>query len=161
MTFKIIKTGKYFDFQKISQLYYQTFIYSYVGLVPQKYLNEITPKTWHPKTYWNNTLIALDGDKVAGVCSYGPARRSNYQNFGEIYTLYVLPKYQHQGIGQKLFQKALNILHSEFSELYLIVLKNNLIARAFYEMFGFEETLDLIVKRTNYGLIREIVYIEN
>lgn len=107
----------------------------------------------------NNTVIALnDNQKIIGVCSFGPARRKKYANFGEIYTLYVLPEFQHQGIGKKLFQTALNNLSAKFVDFYLIVLKNNLPSRAFYEMFGFKASNDLMADQTKYGLLHEIVY---
>lgn len=158
---QIVSTTKDFNFQKISNLYYQTWQYAYVGIVPQALLDNLRVDIWHPETRWNNTLVALNGDKVVGVCSFGPARRKKYQGFGEIYTLYILPEYQHQGIGQKLFTAALENLAKKFNDFYLIVLKKNLIAQAFYEMFGFEETLDQIADQTEYGIVHEVVFTLN
>lgn len=154
----VASTTKDFNFKKISELYYKTWQYAYVGLVPQALLDNLRVDIWHPETRWNNTLVALDNEKVVGVCSFGPARRKKYQGFGEVYTLYVLPEYQHQGIGQKLFTAALENLAKKFSDFYLIVLKKNLIAQAFYEMFGFEETLDQIADQTEYGIVHEVVF---
>ena len=63
---QIISTTKDFNFQKISNLYYQTWQYAYVGIVPQALLDNLRVDIWHPETRWNNTLVALDGDKVVG-----------------------------------------------------------------------------------------------
>lgn len=163
MDYQIVKTNRQTDFDSVRQVYYQTWSYSYVGLVPQALLDNLNPKaTWHPETRIDNTLVALTKDqKIVGVCTYGPARRQEYAGFGEIYSLYVLPQFQHQGIGQKLFQAALNTLTKDFTEIYLLVLKDNLIARAFYELFGFEASDDCIADQTEYGILHEVVYIKN
>lgn len=156
---EITRTDKNSDFEAIKKVYYQTWRYSYHGLVPEALLNNLNPhNTWDPQTRWNNTLVAINDGKTVGVCTFGPARRKKYSNFGEVYSLYVLPKFQHQGIGQKLFQKALHILEKDYASLYLIVLKNNLFARAFYEMYGFQATTDCIADQTKFGLLHEIVY---
>lgn len=161
MNFQIVKTDQNIDVDAIREVYYQTWVYSYVGLVPQGLLDNIDKKTtWHPENRLNNTLVAIVDQKVVGVCTYGPARRNRYQNYGEIYSIYVLPNFQHKGIGKKLFQKALDILEKNFDALYLIVLRDNLPSRAFYEMFGFEPTDDLIADQTEFGILHEIVYIK-
>lgn len=161
MDYQIIKTNQKSDFESIKDLYYQTWRHSYIGLVPQGFLDNLDRNIWHPEKRWNNTLIAVSNNQTIGIVTFGPARRKKYSDFGEIYSLYVLPQYQHQGIGQKLFQTALNVLEKQFQQIYLIVLRDNLIAQAFYEMFGFEETLDLPTEQTDYGMIHEIVFVKN
>ncbi len=160
--YQIVKTNQSTDFDSIRQVYYQTWTYSYAGLVPQALLDNLdTKKNWNPETRVDNTLVALTNDQqIVGVCTYGPARRQKYTGLGEIYSLYVLPQFQHQGIGQKLFQSALDILQKDFDDLYLLVLKNNLIARAFYEMFGFEASGECIADQTEYGILHEMVYVK-
>lgn len=163
MDYQIVKTNPKSDFTSIKDLYYKTWICSYTGLIPQGYLDNLNKDVWHPEERINNTLIAVTkGDhKIIGVISFGPARRDKYDGYGEIYSLYVLPEYQHQGIGKKLFQTALNALKQNFSRIYLVVLKNNFAAQALYKMFGFEETLDLLSEHTDYGIIHEIVFVKN
>ena len=163
MDYQIVKTDSKSNFASIKELYYKTWTYSYIGLIPQGYLDNLNKDVWHPEKRVNNTLIAVtkDDQKIIGVVSFGPARRHKYAGYGEIYSLYVLPEYQHQGVGKKLFHAALNSLEQNFEQIYLIVLKDNLIAQAFYEMFGFEGTLDLLAEQTPYGIIHEIVFVKN
>jgi len=163
MDCQIVKTDSQTNFDSIREVYYQTWIYSYVGLVPQALLDNIDQETtWKPENRLNNTLVAVTSNQeIVGVCTYGPARRKKYAGFGEVYSLYVLPKFQHQGIGQKLFQAALNKLRKRFTEIYLLVLKNNLNSRSFYEMFGFEASDDLIADQTEYGMLHEVVYLKS
>lgn len=158
MNFEIVKATQQTDFKAIKEVYYQTWNYAYIGIVPQSFLDHLTTDIWHPEERVNNTLIATVNGKIVGVCTYGPARRKNYVGYGEIYSIYVLPEFQHQGIGQKLFQSALNILQKDFNKFYLIVLKDNLIAQAFYEMFGFESTEEKLVEHTAYGDLDEIIF---
>lgn len=163
MTYKIVRTTKTSNFEEIKNVYYQTWNYSYRGLVPNALLDNLDREnTWHPEIRWNNTLVAMtDDQKIIGVCTFGPARRKKYSGFGEIYSIYVLPTWQHHGIGQRLFQQALNLLQNEYEKMYLIVLKNNLSAQAFYELFGFEETTDHLAEQTAYGLLHEVVFQRN
>jgi len=162
MNFNVIKADKNTNFDAIKKLYYQTWQYSYQGLVPEKLLNSLDENdTWHPEKRMNNTLIAVTTTgEIIGVCSYGPARKEAYAGYGEIYSLYVLPKWQHQGIGQKLFQAALDTLTTRFPKLYLLVLQNNLFAQAFYEWFGFKETNQLITDQTKLGTLYEAVFVK-
>ena len=59
------------------------------------------------------------------------------------------------------FSKVANLIIKFANDFYLIVLKKNLIAQAFYEMFGFEETLDQIADQTEYGIVHEVVFTSN
>jgi len=57
MNCRIIKTDKDTDFEAIKKLYYQTWQYSYQGLVPEKLLNNLSENdTWHPDWISPNLL---------------------------------------------------------------------------------------------------------
>lgn len=163
MNFTISKANQNTDFSAIKNVYYQTWTYSYVGIIPQALLDNLDKNnTWHPETRLHNTLIACNDDKeIVGVCTYGPARRHKYDGYGEVYSLYVLPKFQHLGIGKELLQRALDILQEQYSSIYLIVLRDNLHSRAFYEWFNFVATDDYIADQTSFGILHEIVYLKN
>lgn len=161
MNYKIIKTDHSTNFESIKELYYQTWTFSYADLVPQDFLNQLDKSIWHPEKRWNNTLIAVTPDnQIISVCSYGPARKKQYIGYGEIYSLYILPHYQHLGIGQKLFQSVLTILEQEYKKIYLIVLKNNLAAQGFYEKFDFQRLNILLKDTTDYGTLLETIMIK-
>ncbi|HIY92767.1 GNAT family N-acetyltransferase [Companilactobacillus sp. HBUAS56275] len=157
MDFNIVKANQQTDFKAIKELYYQTWTYDYIGIVPQKFLDHLTVDIWHPKERVNNTLLATVSGKIVGICTYGPGRRKEFSNYGEVYSLYVLPKFQHQGIGRKLFQSTLDILQEDFDNFYLLVLKDNLFAQAFCEMFEFEPIDEQVVENTAYGNLEYII----
>jgi len=124
------------DFEAVAELYLATWRATYVGQVPAAYLAQLTPATWQPQKRWRRTILAFDGPKVVGVCTFGPARPTKWQGCQEIYSLYVLPTYQHQGVGQRLIQAAISRLTKPMPVM-LAVLASNHAARKFYEAQGF------------------------
>lgn len=129
------------DFDAIRQVYYQTWLTTYRNQLPSSILSQLTPATWQPEQRWQNMLLALNtAGEVVGVCSYGPARLPLLTGFGELYSIYVLPAYQHQGIGQQLMSMALAKLAEKYRHLYLEVLITNQSAQRFYRKNGFHQT---------------------
>ena len=159
--YTIQKTNRETDFSAISQVYYQTWQDAYRNLIPKSFLEKLDPqKTWHPETRADHTFIAVSDDqKIVGVISYGPSRKSTYKNFGEIYSLYVLPDWQGLGIGQQLFEKALAQLKMDFENIYLLVLKNNIPAQKFYQHHDFVKTDNIFEDKSKLGNIEEVMYI--
>ena len=109
----IIRKVKENDADGIAYVSAYSWFETYQGLVSEKYLNEkinnIDKKAVHEKEYIRNNpngLVAIDNDSVIGFCYYG--KDSN--NIGEIGALYLLKKYQGQGIGKKLFFEAIKKL---------------------------------------------------
>ena len=97
-------------------------------------------------------LIAIQDNKIVGFITYGQSKDKDLDNCGEIYALYVLKDYQHQGIGSSLIKRALDDLRG-FNGVFLWVFKDNKNAFAFYKRFGFEE--DGKTKITKIGKIVE------
>lgn len=61
----------------------------------------------------------------------------------EVERIYVRKEAKHQGIGTKLFQKALEVANSHHKEsIWLGVWEHNQPARKFYEQLGFEQIGD-------------------
>lgn len=111
---------------------------TYAGLIDQHYLNTRTlEKCIRTAHEWpDRILIAKDGEKVIGFVGYGSYRDNTLSDAGEIYALYVLQEYQHQGIGYALMNEAIKRL-TDYSSIALWVLASNKHAIAFYERCGF------------------------
>lgn len=78
-------------------------------------------------------------EQIVGVCVYGPAREPYYHGWGEVRALYLLPGWGRMGIGSKLLQAAVeSLFEEEYHSLYLWTLRENCIARRFYEKHGFQ-----------------------
>ena len=91
-------------------VHYASWLETYPGLMPEEYLarrslekcGEIARKS--P----DNTLVALEGETVAGFLSYLPEARDfvSVRPASEIVGLYVLRAYQGMGIGGALRRNA-------------------------------------------------------
>lgn len=146
------------DFNAIRQLYWQTWQAAYQGQVPAAILSRLTPAVWHPEKRWRGTQLAVNAaGKIIGVCSYGPARLALLAGWGELYSIYILPDYQHQGIGQRLIHPALVSLKRQYRRLYLEVLATNKAAQAFYVQMGFHQTIIKHVSDVPGGKLTTII----
>ncbi len=120
--------------------------FAYQGIVDDDYLRtEITPEAmrlkWEKRLPSSDQRIAtfistLDGE-TAGFAGAGPGRMDGRRHYGELYAIYVDPAYYGFGIGRVLFTRAMTHLQSiGYDKMYLKVLKDNNIARSFYENMG-------------------------
>lgn len=82
------------------------------------------------------TLLAKDGDRVVGFADYGPCRDEDLPDTGEVYAIYLLEPYYHQGIGTMLMREALARM-AAYPRVAVWVLEGNDRAISFYESFGF------------------------
>ncbi|WP_462399958.1 N-acetyltransferase family protein [Lacticaseibacillus pantheris] len=129
------------DFAALAQVYYQTWLATYRGLIADSYLQQLSPSTWHPERRWRNTIIAsTTKGEIVGVCSFGPSRMDTHTGWGEIYSLYVLPAYHGAGLGRKLLDAAITRLRTKYDHIFLLVLVGNQAAQGFYRHVGFSDT---------------------
>lgn len=119
----------------------------YVGIFPAELLARASPERiaerWmknlfaEPNPPGGFGLVAEEEGVVIGFVMAGPARDTALGASGEMYTLYVLPRFHRQGIGFMLLQEAARYLQQQgHSAFYLWVLTANLPSRAFYEALG-------------------------
>lgn len=110
---------------------------AYAGVVSAAYLEKLTSEKCEQMAFqWrDNTLVAMDGDRVVGFAGYGEAAPDT----GELFALYVLKEYRGTGAAQALMQAALEQL-SHYQKIGLWVLKENPRAIRFYENCGFRKT---------------------
>ncbi len=134
------------DAPAIAGIHVETWRAAYAGIVPDAYLVAMTESK--QTLQWNNTirsavapevvLVAessdLPGGRVVGFGSCGRARKR--PDTGEVFTLYVAPDWQGQGIGRRLLHGLLAKLKAGgLNEALVWVLSDNP-ARFFYEAMG-------------------------
>lgn len=131
---------------------------AYVGHVPADYLErEITDQRWVSqfaedyRTGRCRGLLLYRGDTPVGCINYGPARTENlnagspctfdnrdYQGWGELISFYVHPQECGKGYGALLIEEAVSRLKAQgFSNVFVLVLRENEGARRFYARHGF------------------------
>lgn len=146
----------------ISNVYEQSWKYAYRDIIPQDYLNSIPEGQW-TSTLDNqdrNTLICIDNDKIIGTSSFGKPRFEQFQNYGEIISIYLLPDYIGKGYGKILMKAVLSELKKQgYENIFLWVLEENKRARNFYEQYGFLATDDFLNDNIGGKNLREIRYI--
>lgn len=57
------------------------------------------------------TLVLEIDNNVIGFSRYGKSSYNEYNDIGELFALYILPKYQHLGYGKALVQKTFHEFH--------------------------------------------------
>ncbi len=114
---------------------------AYRGLVDQDYLDARTlelSEGFALKAFRAGfaTLLAKDGDCVVGFADYGPCRDEDLPEAGEVYAIYLLEPYYHQGIGTMLMREALARM-AAYPRVAVWVLEGNDRAISFYRSVGF------------------------
>lgn len=130
---------------------------TYQGIVPKWFLDELknneeerAKKSYEEFDINNNNQLVLEVDnKVVGFVNYGLSSDDDYQKCGEIFALYITPKYKGNGFGRKLVEEAkkeLKILG--FDKMIISCLKGNP-SNQFYKHIGGVYVKDGIYKRLN------------
>ncbi len=137
------------DAAAIARVQVETWRAAYAGIVPDAYLVSLTESK--QALQWNHTIrravapetvlaaesADLPGGRIVGFGSCGRGRGSGGgPGGGEVFTLYVEPDWQGQGIGQMLLEALLARLHGGgLNQAVVWVLSGNP-ARFFYEALG-------------------------
>ncbi len=150
------------DRMAISKIYEESWKYAYKGIIPQSYLDSIPEGCWASQTDNPNcnTLVVIDNQKIIGTSSFCKSRFEQFDNWGEIISIYLLPEYTRKGYGKVLLQSAvLELKKQGYEDIFLWVLEENTNARRFYERFGFMLTTDSLVDNIGGKIISELRYI--
>lgn len=128
------------DRMAISKIYEDSWKHAYSGIIPQDFLDSIPKGRWAEvidSKGWNTQIVLEDG-RIVGTLSYGKSRFSDLEQYGEIYSIYILPEYTGKGIGKALLNSAIKGLsEAGYKDVFLWVLEENELARRFYEKMGF------------------------
>lgn len=133
------------DAGAIAQIHVETWRAAYAGLLPermlagmreQRHLANWSTQLGNPRSA-DLVLVAEQPQRgVVGFMSAGPTRSGLAGYDAEVYTLYVLPDWQNQGVGTRLLEGAFERLRArELGGVMLWVLARNP-SRFFYEALG-------------------------
>lgn len=133
------------DSETMAEIHRRSWLAAYSGLLPSEMIAKVNAGR---SPLWARLLredppcasyyLAERESVPAGLIVFGMPREKVPGNSGEIYSLYLLPEYQHRGIGSKLIAFAMRELKKQgFSSVFLWVLAENRPAIACYEKNGF------------------------
>lgn len=141
-----IKKAKKTQVEDVANIHFMSWGVAYAELLPDEYIsqeNSLAAKIemWQKVIAHPNVSVWLAHDSIDGSNqqSVGFIGYFNKGNNYEITTLYVLPNYQHVGVGSKLMSVALKEIFAcnPNANLSLWVLETNIAAIGFYKKQGF------------------------
>jgi len=141
----VIRDARAEDAPGIALVNVLTWRSTYRGLVPDKYLDELSTDAatvrWGEqisRTERRSTFIVAEEDKhIIGYVICGPQREHDPVYDSEVYALYVLHDHQRRGIGRKLVSAAAETLLSQgYHGMLLWVLTHNHVGSGFYQAMG-------------------------
>lgn len=139
-----IREAKVSDRLEVAGVHVRSWQAAYEGLLPADLLSGLRAEDRAARYTFGETSIvdpvtkvAIDDDAIVGFVTCGTYRDPSRSDYGEVYALYVDPKYWKRGVGRELMASAKDyLLRMPFSKAYLWVLEGNQRAMAFYESGG-------------------------
>ena len=160
-----IRRAKEDDALSIAQVYIETWRSSYAGILPDHVLINMNPQKsmiTFARTINHSSEIILVAEEsnlgIVGMGSVGKNRTKDNKYLGEVFTLYVHPDHQNNGIGKNLLSELFSELtRNNINSAVIWVLANNP-SRFFYEAVGGKlisvkdvELWDVMLKEYSYG----------
>ncbi len=150
------------DRMAISKVYEESWKYAYKDIIPRDYLDSIPEGRWASNIDsqdWK-TLVCVDNGRIVGTSSFCKSRFEQFQDWGEVISIYLLPGYIGKGYGKILMEATLSELKMQgYENVFLWVLEENIRARGFYERFGFLLTGDFLDDNIGGKDLREVRYV--
>ncbi len=145
----------------ISHIYEESWKFAYKDIIPQSYLESIPAGRWVSglDKEGMNTLVLIEDDTFIGTSGYCKSRFPDFNGWGEIVSIYLLPQYMGKGYGKCLLDAVIReLVCLGFYDIFLWVLEDNLRARKFYEKAGFTSTQNYLDDNIGGKELREIQY---
>ena len=90
-----------------ARLYVRSWQAGYKGLLPQYYLDLLSPERWKDCfAGLPGSFVLTEGGVIAGHSCARPAADEKMPGWGEVHTLYVLPEYWGRGFGTALLDNS-------------------------------------------------------
>lgn len=152
------------DIDDVSRVYALSWKFGYRGIVPQDYLDGISCDRWSPFLIKDSDRLwlAVEGEEIVGATTFRGLQEGPLDGWGEIISIYLLPRYFRKGVGTELLKRAIEELSSMgHRRVFLWVLRGNLRARGFYESNGFTCSGDVKVESIGGRNLEEIRYVRS
>lgn len=136
-----IRYASILDAAIIAQIHTSSWQAAYSGIVPDEILIGLDPVKRSQKLkiqineFPESYGIVYKGEDPAGFICFGPSRdQDRLERDGEIYAIYLHPKFYHQGIGtQLILWGEIELSKKGFQRIFIWVLEKNINAINFYQ----------------------------
>jgi L-amino acid N-acyltransferase YncA len=146
------------DADAIAEVHVTSWQENYRGLIPQSVLDTLSVPD--RKVAWRKTFadlgsypvyVAEDGGQIIGFGNGGACRSEALGQEMEVYAIYLFARAQRQGIGSELLRTIVSDFVGDGKRSAgLWVMRDNAIARSFYEKFGAVPVSEKIERRPGY-----------
>lgn len=163
----IVRQAKIADAPAIARVNIDTWRTAYQKIVPADYLAQLSYEK--RESNWREILVNAEKNQdfvcvaeneigqIVGFAAGGYERTDKYIYKGELFAIYILQEYQHQGIGRKLVVTvAAKLAKLNLNSMLAWVLGDNSACR-FYEILGGHKVDEHQTKRAGV-LLKEIAY---
>ncbi|MCM3782850.1 GNAT family N-acetyltransferase [Neobacillus mesonae] len=140
-----IRQARIEDAEQIAKVHVESWRTTYKGVIKEEVLAGLSVEqrkiNWQrqlsPQNDQSMVYVAETNDKdIVGFVSGGPSRSESLPFDGELYAIYILDRFQRQGIGLLLLQSFVRFLQDQgHSSMFLWALEDNRY-KAFYEKCG-------------------------
>lgn len=140
-----IRYAKSYDIPSLAAIQLRVMKEYYQRIIPSSYLDKLTLTSQKEefkrllvseKTYY---AIMFYKDEAVGFASFSKSNDSDLLGFGEIQGIYILPNYQHLGLGSYFFIWCLKELKKKgYHTIAIWVFAENANAISFYRKHKFE-----------------------
>jgi len=134
------------DAPALARVHVDSWQVAYRGIVPDSHLERFTYE-WRERVFRKalsdhseESYLLQDDDQPVAILTIGASRDADLdvQAVGELWGIYITPKYWRRGIGTTLVHEAERMLHARgYTAVVLWVLADNSDARRFYEKMGY------------------------
>lgn len=149
------------NFLEISKIYESSWKYAYKDIIPQNYLDSIEAGQWADSIHkaGMKSLVLIERGRIIGTASFCKSRWEEYNDYGEVVSIYFLPDYIGKGYGRLLLNKCIEELKQcGYKKVLLWVLEDNHRARKFYEKNGFICSEVFLDDNIGGKDVREVLY---
>jgi GNAT superfamily N-acetyltransferase len=139
----LVRPAEVDDAAAIAEIHVATWRTAYRGMLPDDFLDSLDEAGYEDR--WRRTIsersnkvfVAENSRGVIGFASGGRERAGEDEYGGELYAIYVLREAQGRGHGRRLVQAVVGGLRElGLTDMIVWVLRENAIARTFYERLG-------------------------
>ncbi len=141
----LIRTAEVTDAEGIAHVHVNAWLETYRGLMSDGFLDRLSveqrAKRWKqtlidPNDVYHRAIVAIKDRQIIGFANFGKEQSGDSSFLGELFAIYLLKKFQRQGVGRELVKCVVQgLLAQDISSMLVWVLAENPYRR-FYESLG-------------------------